>query len=200
MKVILATTNPGKLRELSEMANGEPWLELSLAPSDFHAAETGQTFVENAKIKARAAARATGIISVADDSGLIVEALNGQPGINSARYCQGTDADRRLKLLEAMKAVPEDRRQAAFMCAMVVCDPDGGVAFSTIRYWEGLIVREPRGENGFGYDPVFCPINKSMTAAELPAAEKNQISHRGQAWRQVLAFLRHHHHSVSKQG
>jgi XTP/dITP diphosphohydrolase len=198
MKIVLATTNPGKLKELKELAAEEQWLELELAPEGFNPKETGQTFVENAKIKAREAARLTGKMSVADDSGLIVEALNGRPGIHSARYCEGTDADRRQKLLEEMKAVKEDRRQAAFMCAMVVCDPDGSVAYSTIRYWEGHIGQEERGNNGFGYDPIFYPRNYNKTAAELEPAEKSRISHRAQAWNQVVGFLKHHNSLLEK--
>jgi XTP/dITP diphosphohydrolase len=192
MKVVLATTNPGKLREFKELSSGESWLEIVSAPSDFSPEETGKTFVENAKIKASTAAKMTGMMSIADDSGLIVEALNGRPGIHSARYCEGTDADRRKKVLSELNNVADDRRQAAFMCAMIVCDPDGSTAFSVIRYWEGQIVREERGDNGFGYDPIFKPNSKDMTAAQLSAADKNRISHRGQAWTEVLKFLKHH--------
>jgi XTP/dITP diphosphohydrolase len=192
MKVVLATTNPGKLREFKELCDNEKWLELRSAPEGFNPAETGKTFHENAKIKASEAARATGCMSMSDDSGLIVEALNGRPGIYSARYCEGSDADRRIKVLSELKNTPEDRRQAAFICAMVVCDPDGQVAFSTIRYWEGLIVKEERGENGFGYDPIFQPLKHRQTAAELTRDEKNRISHRAQAWAQVLNFLKQH--------
>lgn len=198
MKVVLATTNEGKLRELKELASGEPWLELIIAPADFSVKETGQTFVENAKIKAREAARLTGVMSIADDSGLIVEALNGKPGVLSARYCEGTDADRRNKVLSELQAIPDGKRQAAFVCAMVVADPDGSIAFSSIRYWEGSIANQERGTNGFGYDAIFQPVNKSGTAAELAAADKNRISHRGQAWNQVLAFLKHHNSLLEK--
>jgi XTP/dITP diphosphohydrolase len=190
MKVVLATTNPGKLKELKALASSDPWLVLEMAPEGFNPAETGKTFVENAKIKASAAAKMTGRMSVADDSGLIVEALNGRPGIYSARYCEGTDADRRDKVLSELVSVPDDRRQAAFICAMAVADPDGAIAYTSIRYWEGSIGREPRGSNGFGYDPIFFPLNKNITAAELDPTEKNRISHRGQAWTQVLSFLR----------
>lgn len=189
MKVVLATTNTGKLKELEELAADQPWLEFSLAPEGFAPKETGNTFVENAKIKAREAARATGLPAIADDSGLVVEALNGRPGVHSARYCEGTDADRCRKLLDEMSAIGDDKRQAAFVCAMVICEPDGTVAFSSIRYWEGRIGRQEKGSNGFGYDSIFHPVSKSCTAAELPADEKNKISHRGQAWRQVLNFL-----------
>jgi XTP/dITP diphosphohydrolase len=198
MKVVLATNNPGKLRELKALAANESWLELVLAPDGFDPAETGKTFIENAKIKASAAARMTGTMSVADDSGLIVEALNGRPGIHSARYCEGSDEDRRNKLLEELSKTPDDRRQAAFMCAMAVADPDGSIAYTAIRFWEGLILREARGANGFGYDPIFQPLNKKTTAAELDPEEKNRVSHRGQAWNQVLSFLRQQHQQLTR--
>lgn len=190
MKVVLATSNPGKLKELKALAANETWLELVLAPEGFNPDETGKTFIDNAKIKARAAAELTKTMSVADDSGLIVEALNGRPGIHSARYCEGTDEDRRNKVLSELVSVADDRRQAAFICAMAVADPDGTIAYTSIRYWEGTISREPRGQNGFGYDPIFVPVNRKNTAAELDSPEKNRISHRGQAWNQVLGFLR----------
>jgi len=198
MKVVLATANPGKLTELKSLASSEPWLDLVLAPEGFNPEETGKTFVENAKIKARAAAQLTGLMSVADDSGLIVEALNGRPGIRSARYCEGTDADRREKLLGELASTPDDRRQAAFICTMAVADPDGSIAYTSIRYWEGTIGREAHGTSGFGYDPIFYPINCSVTAAELDAQEKNRLSHRGQAWIQVLGFLRQQNQLLGK--
>jgi XTP/dITP diphosphohydrolase len=198
MKVVLATTNPGKLKELKALAANESWLELVLAPEGFNPEETGKTFIENAKIKARVAAQMSGAMSVADDSGLIVEALNGRPGIHSARYCEGTDEDRRNKLLAELDKTPDDRRQAAFMCAMAVADPDGSIAYTAIRFWEGMIVREAKGANGFGYDPIFRPNTKSITAAELEPEEKNRISHRGQAWNQVLSFLRQQHQQLTR--
>jgi XTP/dITP diphosphohydrolase len=190
MRVVIATNNRNKLRELSELAADEPWLELDLAPQGFNPKETGTTFVDNAKIKAKAAALATGLTAVADDSGLIVEAINGRPGIKSARYCEGTDADRAAKVLSELEAVPESKRQAAFMCAMVVCTPDGNVAYTSIRAWEGTIAMEARGANGFGYDPIFVPNRSQVTAAELSAEEKNKVSHRALAWRQVVQYLK----------
>lgn len=189
MRIVLATTNAGKLRELSEMAGGRDWLALELAPPGFDPAETGKTFFENAAIKARAAAQATGLLALADDSGLVVEALNGRPGIHSARYCPGSDADRRARLLEEMKDVPEGKRDAAFMCSMVLADPQGQILHSVVRAWTGRIALKERGENGFGFDPVFYLPDRKMTAAELEPAEKNRLSHRGQALAVMLDFL-----------
>jgi XTP/dITP diphosphohydrolase len=193
MKVILATTNPGKLKEFSELAKDEPWLELELAPSGFNPKETGKTFIDNAKIKALEAAKITGTIAIADDSGIVVEALDGKPGIHSARYCEGSDADRRAKLLQEMKGIPEDRRQASFVCAMVVAEPDGNFPFNSIRVWLGQIATEEKGTNGFGYDPIFNPNNRSCTAAELTPEEKNQVSHRAQAFKQIVNYLKQKH-------
>ena len=193
MKVILATTNPGKLKEFSELAKDESWLELELAPSGFSPKETGKTFIDNAKIKALEAAKLTGTIAIADDSGIVVEALDGKPGIHSARYCEGTDADRRAKLLQDMKGIPADRRQASFVCAMVVAEPDGSFPFNSIRVWLGQIATEEKGSNGFGYDPIFNPNNRNCTAAELTPEEKNQVSHRAQAFKQIVNYLKQKH-------
>jgi XTP/dITP diphosphohydrolase len=190
MKVVLATTNPGKLKEFTSLAKEVDWLQLVMAPDGFNPKETGKTFFENAKIKATEAAKLTGSMAMADDSGIVIEALDGKPGILSARYCEGSDADRRKKVLAEMKSVPEQNRQAAFVCAMVVCKADGEVAFHTIRYWEGMIGTQEKGSNGFGYDPIFFPRKCKGSAAELEPAEKNRISHRGQAWQQVANYLK----------
>jgi XTP/dITP diphosphohydrolase len=189
MRIVLATRNPGKLAELTEMGGQVPWLELVLAPEDFAPLETGKTFFENASIKARAAAKLTGLPALADDSGLVVEALDGKPGIQSARWCEGSDADRRARLLSDLEGVPEARRLAAFMCVMVLCDQGGNVLNSVIRAWPGRIGLTERGANGFGYDPIFYLIDRDVTAAELSREEKNRLSHRGQAWRTMLSFL-----------
>lgn len=190
MRVVLATTNEGKLKEFSDLAKAETWLNLEMAPQGFDVKEVGNTFFENAKLKATTAAKLTGLTAIADDSGLVVEALNGRPGVHSARYCPGTDADRRKKLLDELEKTPENRRQAAFFCAMVVSNPDGSLAFNTIRCWEGMIGTEERGNQGFGYDPVFYLPHRRLTVAELPQEEKNQLSHRAQAWKQVLKYLK----------
>jgi non-canonical purine NTP pyrophosphatase (RdgB/HAM1 family) len=198
MKVVIATKNAGKLREFQELASEAPWLELVMAPEGFDPAESGSTFFENAKIKAQAAAKLSGLLSIADDSGLVVEGLNGKPGIHSARYCEGTDADRRKKLVEDMSKLPEGKRDASFVCSMVLCDPTGEVLNSVVRYWSGKIGFEDRGSNGFGYDPIFYLNDRPLTAAELTSEDKNRISHRGQAWRQMLAFLLNRRETVKQ--
>lgn len=190
MRIVLATTNPGKLKEFTELSKAEPWLMLELAPPDFSPEETGKTFFENAKIKAIAAALLTKSTAVADDSGLVVEALNGRPGIHSARYCEGSDADRRAKLLKEMEKVPAGERHATFICSMVIANADGSIAFNTMRCWEGQIGFEEKGDDGFGYDPLFILPKRGVTAAQIAAEEKNKISHRGQAWSQVVNYLK----------
>lgn len=189
MRLVLATHNPGKIREFSQMAS-EHDIELLPMPDNLDPDETGSTFLENAIIKARAAAEATNLPAVADDSGLEIHALDGRPGIRSARYVPGSDADRRVKILEEMTAVPADKRQAAFVCAMAMCSPDGTVLHTTEQRWHGSIGFEERGQNGFGYDPIFNLIGRDETSAMITNEEKNTLSHRGQAWRKMLEFIR----------
>ncbi len=189
MKVVLATHNLGKIREFSQMA-ALHGLELLPMPDDLDPEETGSTFMENALIKARAAAKATNLPAVADDSGLEIEALEGRPGIRSARYVEGSDTDRRVKILEEMASVPEDSRQATFVCAMALCLPDGSILKTTEQRWHGTIAYEQRGENGFGYDPIFKLIGRDETSAMITNEEKNTLSHRGQSWRKMLDFIR----------
>lgn len=193
MKLCLATKNPGKLKELmkivQELGEDAKGLELVLAPSDFDPIESGKTFLENALIKASEAAELSGLTAVADDSGLCVDALEGRPGIFSARYAEGDEAKGRAKLLAELKDVPRDRRQAAFVCAMAVVEPGGKVVLEVEKRWTGSISIEEKGENGFGYDPIFVPDDMTVTSAELPPDKKNQVSHRGQAWRAVLRSL-----------
>lgn len=188
MKIVLATHNPGKIREFSQMAAPHD-IELLPMPDHLDPEETGSTFMENALIKARASAKETNLPAAADDSGLEVYALDGRPGIRSARYCEGTDKDRREKILEEMKDVPLDQRQAAFVCAMALCLPDGTILFSTEDRWRGSIDLQSRGENGFGYDPIFKLDDRDETSAMITNEEKNTLSHRGQAWRKMLEFI-----------
>jgi len=194
--LVLATQNKGKLKELqalAESAGGSgPALNLILAPAGFDPEETGSTFIENATIKASEAALLTGKLAVADDSGICVDAMDGRPGIYSARYCPGSDADRRIKMLEEMAAVPPGKRQAAFVCAMALVDCVEGasrVLFTCEARWPGELALAEKGSNGFGFDPIFRPAGMELTAAELEPHLKNEISHRAQAWRQVLNFL-----------
>ncbi len=191
MRVVLASRNEGKLQELRTLLAG---VNLSLESQAEHdvpsPAEDGLTFVENALIKARAVAAATGLPAIADDSGLVVPALNGAPGIYSARYAgeHGDDAANNKKLLQRLQGQAD--RAAYFYCAMVMLlhadDPTPTVATAA---WHGSILQHPRGNNGFGYDPLFLADGLQHTAAELPAARKNSISHRGQATRRLLAEL-----------
>ena len=195
MKVVLATKNPGKLRELQDLADGLKGVEFVLAPPHFDPVEDGDTFVTNAIIKAKAAALETKLHSLSDDSGIEVYALGGAPGIYSARYCEGSDADRRHKLVrELAKSGSEDRR-GAFVCAMAFCAPSGEVLQTVECRWEGLVIDAERGSNGFGYDPIFYLEEVKMTSAEMTSAEKNKVSHRAQAW----FAMRQHIEQTSKQ-
>ena len=185
MKVVLATGNPGKLKEVQELMTKT---QFQFVPqSDFgvpEIEETGLTFVENALLKARNAAAHTGLPAIADDSGLEVRALNGAPGIYSARYAGGTRSDKanNEKLLQAMKSVPDIQRQARYYCVMVFLrhadDPTPIIAEGV---WNGRIMHTPRGSKGFGYDPIFFDPIHGKAAAELEPAEKNRISHRAKA-------------------
>lgn len=192
MKVLLATRNPGKLAELRRMLADGPVEVVGLAdvPEFPEAPETGATFAENALAKARDAAAATGMPSVADDSGLAVDALNGMPGVLSARWSgrHGDDVANLELLLGQVADVPDERRGAAFVCAAALVVPNGP---ETVVHgeWPGRIVRAPRGTNGFGYDPIFVPDGEERTSAELGAQEKDAASHRGRAMRALLPHL-----------
>jgi XTP/dITP diphosphohydrolase len=193
-RVVLASSNPGKLREINQLLAG---LDLNVVPqSDFNvpdAEETGLSFVENAILKARNAAHRTGHAAIADDSGLEVDALNGAPGIYSARYAGpgASDADNLQKLLADLAGVPEQNRSARFQCLMVYLrhelDPTPVICQGT---WEGRILFAPAGRGGFGYDPVFFVPTHGCSSAELPAEVKNRLSHRGQALRKLVEALR----------
>ena len=193
MEVVLASSNPGKLAELR--ARLEP-AGLRVVPQDAFGveppAETGLTFVENALIKARAACVATGLPALADDSGIVVDALEGAPGVRSARYAGpgASDEDNVARLLEALQGVAPAEHGAAFVCAIVwlrhARDPCPIVCEGA---WEGRVLDAPRGDGGFGYDPVFFVEALGRSAAELSRAEKNAVSHRGQALAQLLERL-----------
>jgi XTP/dITP diphosphohydrolase len=193
VKVLLATRNAGKLVELRRLSEGAGVEVLGLADvAEFpEAPETGATFAENALAKARDAAAATGLPAVADDSGLAVDALNGMPGVLSARWSgrHGDDLANLNLLLGQLGDVPDERRGGAFVCAAALVVP-GGEETVVHGEWRGTIVRAPRGENGFGYDPIFVPEGEERTSAELSPAEKDAASHRGLAFRALLPYLK----------
>jgi len=193
-QLLLATRNAGKLAELQRLlATAVPGVEvlgLSDVPEYPEAPETGATFEENALLKAREAVRYTGLPAVADDSGITVDALNGMPGILSARWSgrHGDDPANTALLLGQLADVPDERRGAAFVCAAALVTPAGEERVLRAE-WRGVVVREPRGTNGFGYDPVFVPEGLPRTSAELEPAEKDAISHRGQAFAALLPVI-----------
>ena len=189
--IVLATGNAGKIRELSAMlAEHVPGIRV-LGLADFpeigDIAETGTTFEENARIKAVAVAAATGLVAVADDSGLVVDALNGAPGVYSARFSGegATDEKNVVKLLDAMKDVVDPWRGCHFACVMLAATP-GGRELVGHGAWHGRVAHAPQGEAGFGYDPVFFDEELGMTAAQMDAQVKNARSHRGLALREML--------------
>lgn len=185
-KLVFATSNPHKLQEIKDIAC-DINIEFLLPPNGFDPIENGTTFEENSYIKAKEAAKLSGIVALADDSGLCVEALDGAPGIYSARYADTPQA-RINKLLNAMNQ--KENRRAKFVCAMTLVSPDGEIIFQTRGECHGNIAYKQAGTNGFGYDPIFLVGNGSTTMAELSETEKNKISHRGQALRNVLEFLK----------
>lgn len=192
-QIVLASNNAGKIREIQALLAG---LALEILPqSQFiqaEAEETGNTFLENALIKARFAASHSGLAAIADDSGLEIDALGGAPGVYSARFAGvgASDAANNAKVLRELAGVSDAQRSARFRCVMVyVQSADDPAPLVAEGVWEGRILQELRGDNGFGYDPLFFVESHGCSSAELPAAVKNQISHRGQALRQLAALL-----------
>ena len=185
---MVATANPGKLREVRALLEGLN-VEVFPAPPEALAGieETETTFAENALIKAHAVAERTGHIALADDSGLEVDALDGAPGVLSSRFAP-TDEERNRKLLNLLKNVPDERRTARFRCAVAVVTPDGASEIHE-GTCEGLIACAPRGSNGFGYDPLFLVPHLGRTFAEISSEEKNALSHRGKALRSAKEAL-----------
>lgn len=193
-KLVLASTNKGKVLEFRELFAELPLDLLSLA--DFSGIpeieEDGNTFAENALIKARAVANYTGELTLADDSGLEVDALNGEPGVYSARYGQPgwNDRDRYQFLLEKLQGVPSEKKTARFRCAIALVDPQNNRIEQVDGTVEGVILDSPRGDHGFGYDPVFIIPELGKTMAELTGEEKNRFSHRGRAVQKMIPLLK----------
>ena len=190
MKIVLATRNPGKIVELRRILTGFDVIGLEEFPEIGDVAETGLTFAENSLLKAHAVARQSGLPAVADDSGLCVDALNGMPGVFSARW-SGRHGDDRANLdllLAQVSDLPDERRTAQFACVAALALPSG--AERTVEgLLQGRILRAPRGTNGFGYDPIFQPEGETRTAAELSPEEKDAISHRGRAFRALAPIV-----------
>jgi XTP/dITP diphosphohydrolase len=191
-RVVLATRNAHKVEELRRIlvASGIELIGLDDYPETPDVVETGATFADNALLKARAAAAATGLVAIADDSGIAVDALNGMPGVLSVYWAgraRNDEANLRL-LLEQIDDVPDERRGAAFICAAAAATPDGRDVVVEGRM-EGALTRHPRGAAGFGYDPIFVPVGERRTTAEMSAEEKNAISHRGAAFRALVPLL-----------
>ncbi|GFE71187.1 RdgB/HAM1 family non-canonical purine NTP pyrophosphatase [Chroococcus sp. FPU101] len=185
MKLIIATSNPGKLKEMQEYMLKDIW-ELQLKPETLEIEETGQNFTENACLKASQVAKILGEWAIADDSGLAVDALDGAPGLYSARYGK-TDHDRITRLLSELGDNPN--RLAQFICAIAIARPDGTIALQTEGICQGKILYQPMGTGGFGYDPIFYVPQLAQTFAQMPPEVKREISHRGQAFKQLLPQL-----------
>ena len=195
-KILVATTNPGKIAELNAMLGGDiDWLSLADFENISEVEEYGSTFAENARKKALGYAKATSCWTIADDSGLVVDALDGAPGIRSARFSGEKEKDRKLldhtnmaKVLELLEGTPKEERTARFVCRLCLARADE-VLIETEGTLEGIIAECPIGENGFGYDPIFFVQSEKKTVAQLSSEEKNAISHRGNAIRKLKPLL-----------
>ena len=203
MKVLIASKNQGKIREFKQMLADWPvsFVALDEWPDIEEPEETGDTFLENASLKAAYYAKETGMISLADDSGLAVDPLNGAPGVLSARYSgnHGDDAANNRLVLSQLANVPDERRTGRFLCALAIALPDGKIVATTEGSCEGLILREEKGAGGFGYDPLFWSPVLKKTLSEATSDEKNSVSHRGNAlralakkWQVIEDAARHH--------
>lgn len=196
MRLVIATSNPGKAAEFREMLGRErfEWSDLSAHHSVSAVEETGKTFRANSCLKASHYAKQLGAWALADDSGLVVDALDGSPGVHSARWAQMNnagkgDADNNALLLRQLNDIADDRRTARFVCVLALADPKGQIVLTAQDSVEGVLLREPRGRNGFGYDPLFYFPQLGKTTAELEAADKHAISHRGKALRRMRELM-----------
>ena len=195
-KILVASTNPGKIAELRALLGADvQWLSLSDFEGIAEIEEDGATFAENARKKAVGYAKATGLWTIADDSGLVIDALDGAPGVKSARFSGEKNSDRTLldhknmaKVLQLLEDVPKEKRTARFVCHLCLSSPEK-ILIETEGTLEGLINDEPIGENGFGYDPIFFVPHLNKTVAQLTTEEKNAISHRGNAIRKLRPLL-----------
>lgn len=196
MKLLIASTNSGKIREFREMLEGGTidFTDLAAHRELPIVEETGETFRDNACLKASEYARQLNVWALADDSGLAVDALDGKPGVHSARWAEINgagrgDTDNNQLLLRQLESISDDRRGAQFVCVLALSNPEGKVLLTAMDSVEGRILRQPRGANGFGYDPLFIYDKLGKTTAELPPEQKHQISHRGKALRRMRALM-----------
>lgn len=194
MRIVIATGNKDKVREINEILKGTDFEAISMkeAGVKLDIVEDGTTFEENAMIKAQSVFDVLGGYVIADDSGICIDALDGRPGIYSARFCgeNSTYEEKFARIFEMLKDVPEDKRTAQFVCAIAVIRPDGS-KFTVRGEVRGVLVEEPRGDNGFGYDPIFYVPEYNMTTAQMDPELKNSISHRGKALRAMVEKLTH---------
>ena len=193
--LVVATGNPGKLREMQEYLTGLPW-KLELKPAEIDIDETGTTFIANARLKASGVAKALGKWAIADDSGLAVDALNGAPGIYSARYGK-SDEERINRLLRELG--DRENRGAKFVCAIAIANPDGKIVLETEGRRHGEILESPRGNGGFGYDPIFYVPSRQQTFAEMSPETKGKNSHRGVAFEQLMPELKKLSYSLASE-
>jgi len=185
-KLIVATTNAGKVKEMQDYLQGLDW-QLELQPQDLEIEETGTTFLENACLKASSVAKILGKWAIADDSGLAIDALNGAPGVYSARY-EKTNQERIDRVLKELENI--DNRKAQFICMIALSNPQGEIVLTAEGNCQGEILRQIKGEKGFGYDPIFYIPEKQQTFAQMSLAEKQKISHRGKAFQALIPKLK----------
>lgn len=191
-KVLFATNNDGKAREFKKVLGDLPFEVLTLNDFDFKEdiPEIGSTYEENATIKAKKGAELTGLVSLGDDTGMEVEALDGFPGLHSKRFANGSEEDRNKLIIEKLKDVPEDKRTVKYIGVISVCNPKTQETKIFRDELKGVIILKPRGENGFGYDPIFYLPEYKKTVAELSEDEKNRISHRGKSLEKAKGYLK----------
>ena len=193
-KLLIATRSKGKFPEIVSLLEGMPFEFLNLndvpdIPKGYEVEEPAETFEGNAIIKAMTLGKKSGLLTLADDAGLEVDAMGGRPGVYSARYAPGTDEDRYVKLLSELKNIPENERTARFKAVIAIYDPENDKVRTCDGTYEGIIAREPKGTSGFGYDPVFYCVKLGKTTAEMTLEEKNSVSHRGEALRKARVIL-----------
>lgn len=190
--LLIATTNAGKIREMIQLLTDIHFRLITLSDIGYNRKidENGKTFEENAKIKAETIGKETGYLTIAEDSGLEIDALGGRPGIFSARYTAGSDGDRNKKILDELRDVPQEKRTARFIAAVVLYDPGDGKMKIFRGVNQGYITGKPKGTNGFGYDPIFFNLKLKTTNGEAALEEKNKVSHRAEAFRKLKEYLK----------